>query len=277
MNSEENCKISKIDKFDFNFNKIEFSKVKSKKKKILIIIILILLFLFIFLYFIYFMKIKNIDNINKFIYKEKITNKQIIKKLKFVLSKLVILEKMELSNTKIINFYHNNIYNLLSIKEVLGYKKIRIGNNKDGGYILLNDLKNIKIGYSFGISREISFDKGLADKNIDAFMYDHTINKLPFENPKFHWKKIGLTGKINNRNNMKTLTELIEANGHSKEKNMILKMDIESYEWSVFQYLPFKNLRQFKYIVGEFHFSNSRKVQYYKQITRNPSNISYSL
>ena len=44
---------------------------------------------------------------------------------------------------------------MLSTREVFGYKKVRIGNKGDGGYILLNDLKNIKIGYSFGISREI--------------------------------------------------------------------------------------------------------------------------
>ena len=173
------------------------------------------------------------------------------------------LEIKILSNKeKIFNYNNNNIYYLLSIKEVLGYKKIRIGNKFDGGYILLNDFKNIKIGYSFGISRKISFDKGLADKNIDVFMYDHTINKLPFENSKFHWEKIGLTG-IKNNNNMKTLSELIEENGHSKERNMILKVDIESNEWDVFQYLPINNLRQFKYIVGEFHFSSSNKVKYY--------------
>ena len=83
---------------------------------------------------------------------------------------------------------------LLSTMEVLDYNKIRIGNKTDGGYILLNDLKKIKIAYCFGIDIEISFEKELADKNIDIFMYDHTINKLPFENPKFHWKKIGLCG-----------------------------------------------------------------------------------
>ena len=61
--------------------------------------------------------------------------------------------------------------------------------------IFLNDLKNIKIAYCFGIGSEISFEKELADKNIDIFMYDHIINKLPFENSKFHWKKLGLCGK----------------------------------------------------------------------------------
>ena len=70
---------------------------------------------------------------------------------------------------------------------------MRIGAKNDGGYVLLDDFENIKIAYSFGVSSEISFDKGLADKNIDVYMYDHTIEKLPFSNLKFHWKKIGLT------------------------------------------------------------------------------------
>jgi len=147
--------------------------------------------------------------------------------------------------------------------DVLGYNKIRIGRNADGGYIFLDDFRNIKIAYSFGIANEISFEKELADRSIEIFMYDHTINKLPFENPKFHWKKIGLTGQNINDSNMKTLSELINENGHSKEENMILKIDIESYEWEVFQYLNSSIFRQFKYIVGEFHLSETNKFDYY--------------
>ena len=33
-------------------------------------------------------------------------------------------------------------------------------------------------------------------------MYDHTINNLPFENPKFHWKKIGVGGKNDTNENI---------------------------------------------------------------------------
>ena len=155
---------------------------------------------------------------------------------------------------------------MLRTMEVLGYNKIRIGNKTDGGYILLNDLKNIKIAYCFGIDQEISFEKELADKNIDIFMYDHTINKLPFENSKFHWKKIGLCGKNITKNNMSSLPELIKENGHSKEENMILKMDIESYEWEVLQDLPINIMKKFKYIVGEFHFIGNDELQYYNTI-----------
>ena len=164
------------------------------------------------------------------------------------------LNQKKISNKEKIISNNNNIYNLLSSKEVLGYKKIRIGNNNtDGGYILLNDLKNIKIAYSFGLDFEISFEKELADRNIDVFMYDHTINKLPFENSKFHWKKIGLGGK-NTRENMTTLPELIKENGHSNKENMILKLDIESYEWDELQYLQFKFLENLNILLENFIF-----------------------
>ena len=43
-----------------------------------------------------------------------------------------------------------------------------------------------------------------ADKGIDVYMYDHTIDKLSFENPKFHWKKIGVGGNSDRSNNIQT-------------------------------------------------------------------------
>jgi hypothetical protein len=148
--------------------------------------------------------------------------------------------------------------------KVLGKKKIRIGNKKDGGYVLLDDFDNIKIAYSVGISNETSFDKELADRNIDIFMYDHSIENLPYENPRFHWKKIGLTGRTTIKSQiMKSLDEIILENGHSNEQNLILKLDIESFEWKVFENLPNNILNQFKYIVGEFHFNDFDNINYY--------------
>ena len=59
---------------------------------------------------------------------------------------------------------------------------------------------------------------------------------------------------------MKMLNDLIEENGHRNEKNMILKFDIESSEWDVFQHIFSNILKQFKFIIGEFHFSNENKL-----------------
>lgn len=80
-------------------------------------------------------------------------------------------------------------YRFLSPKKVLGKDLKLIGENHDGGYALLNDFENIKILYSIGIDGEISFDNVLANKNIDVYMYVHTIERLQFQDKNFIGKK----------------------------------------------------------------------------------------
>ena len=128
-------------------------------------------------------------------------------------------------------------------------------------YVILDDLKDIKIAYSFGISKKIQFDKALADRGIDVYMYDHTIKRLPYENPKFHWKKIGISGKKTSYN-LKDLDTLIIENGHTSEKNMILKLDVEHWEWPAINDLNETTLKKFKYILVEYHFYDESKPEY---------------
>lgn len=243
--------LSEIEKLSLN----EFNYLKLKKnidyKFIFYILFSILNLISIFIIIITIKKKTKKKQLN--------LKEQLFEKLNSIEANLKRIEDNTLIYQK--NF---NIYNFFCSHEIVGHKKIRIGRKADGGYIFLDDFKNIKIAYSFGISREISFDKELADKNIDIYMYDHTINSLPFKNPRFHWKKIGLSGLISNGINLKTLPEILKENGHYKENNMILKLDIESNEWSVFQNLPISILNKFKYIVGEFHFSSKKKYNYFR-------------
>ena len=46
-------------------------------------------------------------------------------------------------------------------------------------------------------------------------------------NSRFHWKKIGLIGRNTTKNNMKTLSQLIEDNGHLNEN----KKDFSNYDF----------------------------------------------
>ena len=160
------------------------------------------------------------------------------------------------------------IYHLISPKKVIGKKRILIGDKKDGSYILLDDFKDIKIAYSFGISNKIEFDKALADRGIDIYMYDHTINKLPYYNSKFHWQKIGITGNNQTNDKLKTLEELIFINGHNLEKNMILKIDVEHSEWNSLNNLPDNILNQFKYILIEYHFYKKNYIKLYYNVLK---------
>ena len=62
--------------------------------------------------------------------------------------------------------------------------------------------------------------------------------------------------------NLKTLNELLIENGHTQERNMILKIDIENNEWDTLNEITDNVLNQFKYIIMEFHFWNI--AQYYR-------------
>ena len=138
----------------------------------------------------------------------------------------------------------------------MGKKRKLYGPKSDGGYVLLDNISDIKIAYSFGIGGTADFDKELADNNIDVYMYDHTIENLPIQNRKFHYFKIGLSGKSNKNKNLKSLEEILEQNEHLYEKNMILKIDIEYNEWESLIDVSEELLIKFKYILIEFHFKN---------------------
>lgn len=254
MKDNERNIISDIDKLNLNeFN--SFYKIKKNRPKYFYFLLLIVISLS-SLSIIFILKIEKQKLINKFI---EMNNNQLKKEYKSIFNdnkflkqdinnynnKIKLIEKAQNLQQIKINYlsnYINNIYSFDIIKifrpmNVLGYQKIRIGRKSDGGYIILNDFKDIQIAYSFGISREISFEKELADRNIDIYMYDHTISGLPFQNKKFHWKKMGLSSEFTANSNMKTLKELLTENGHLTQQNMILKIDIESSEWNVFQEL----------------------------------------
>ena len=164
------------------------------------------------------------------------------------------------------------IYNYLFPKKVLGKKRKLIGGKKSTSYVLLDDLDGIKIAYSIGIGPidwYLSFDQELADKNIDIFMYDHTINKLAYENPKFHFHKIGLSGNSNNKDStLNSLYQMLEKNNHLKEKNMILKVDCEGCEWNALLDFPEELLKNFKFMVFELHFHSRDFVLFTKVLSK---------
>ena len=172
--------------------------------------------------------------------------------------------------------YYNNddscLYKYFCPKKVVGKNLKLYGLMRDGGYILTEDLKNVKIAYSFGVDGEYSFDMHLADNDIDVYMYDPFIKGLDFSQynlnnsqdfknnadyyqKKLHFFKIGITGS-KKQNNMKTLQEILNDNGHSNEKDMILKMDVEGSEWDSLNELSEDFLKKFKYITLELHLGN---------------------
>jgi len=147
-----------------------------------------------------------------------------------------------------------DIVSLFSPMDVKGGKYVRVGSNYDGGYVMLDDFQKEKVdaAYSFGICDDVSWDEAIANRGIDVFMFDHTIDRLPKYHPKFHYFKMGVTGYEKGAN-LKTLGELIIENGHTTCKNLIMKMDVEGCEWDTFTETKSDVISQFSQIVVEFH------------------------
>lgn len=129
---------------------------------------------------------------------------------------------------------------------------IRVGRDFDGGYVMVDDLTRIDAAYSFGINDDVSWDEAIAGRGIEVYLYDHTIEKLPKENPRFHFFNKGLTGHKKGEQ-LGTLEEFIAANHHQESRNLLLKMDIEGCEWDVFHQTSSATISQFSQIVLEFH------------------------
>ena len=124
------------------------------------------------------------------------------------------------------NYLKRRIY---PFKLPYGYIKKRYGGENDGSYVFLENLfDKSKFVYSYGIGNESSglcFDKHAADLGKKIYMYDGSIKELSLEHNNFIFKSEYLyKNKIKNH---------IIENGHLMEDHMVLKMDIEGYEYEV--------------------------------------------
>jgi hypothetical protein len=134
----------------------------------------------------------------------------------------------------------------------VGHSKVRLGSEHDGGYVCLDDWKEISTVYSFGTANNDDWDYDVARKGIVVRQFDYTVDSGPHshENLKFEMAKIVPTGL--ECAGEESITSLNKKYVQKKE-SAILKIDIEGDEWPVFESTPEKDLEVFAQIICEFH------------------------
>ena len=146
-----------------------------------------------------------------------------------------------------------HILSLLRPMDVVGKRLVRKGRPNDGGYLMVDSgLKGV-VAYSLGINDDVSWDLDMVALGCQIYQYDHTIDALPQDHPNFHWFKTGIAGRPSPDGVLQPLGDLIVRNGHAGRHDLILKMDIEGYEWDVFEAMDRETLTQFSQIVIEVH------------------------
>lgn len=140
--------------------------------------------------------------------------------------------------------------NLLPLLTTYEYpRKIRLGNNHDGGYVIA-DLAGGYDGYiSAGVGDDASFCAAFitAYQTMNNHAFDGTISVLPSNFPStltFVKKNIGIHENSDETN----LSELLNSG-----KNLFLKMDIEGGEVPWLNQVSFEHLSHIKQLVIEFH------------------------
>ena len=129
---------------------------------------------------------------------------------------------------------------------------IRIGDkNKDGGYLVPNDLRNIEAIFSPGVSTNWSFEEECIKKGIKkAYLADGSVNpKIKNENIHFIKKFIG----SKKSSDFITLENWIKTSKIKENSDLMLQMDIEGWEYDVIKSTSSETLNKFRIILVEFH------------------------
>lgn len=141
------------------------------------------------------------------------------------------------------------ISDLLRIYDPVGKDFIRLGNDFDGGYVIVNTLDSLDAVLALGVGADISFEAALSVyvKRID--LYDHTVNGLPTPIENANFNKLGISDHADP--NFVTLAQALKS--FDDADKILLKMDIESSEWGVIANSPADVIGSFQQIVVEFH------------------------
>lgn len=127
---------------------------------------------------------------------------------------------------------------------------IRIGGESDGGYLIPDDLDDVDICFSPGVSNVADFELALASRGIKCFLADYSVDSAPVEHSLFRFDK----KYLGNTDNQMCMTLESWVNRYAPDQNeLILQMDIEGSEYSVLHVSSLELLRKFRIMTVEFH------------------------
>lgn len=126
---------------------------------------------------------------------------------------------------------------------------IRIGGDKDGGYLIPNDFTGIGAVFSPGVDVTASFEEYFLGLGIPCFLMDASVKKPPIAHPLLSFRRSFL-GPVSSRDYLSLEDWIMDFTGRGE---FILQLDIEGDEWEVLSKLEPEVLLRFRFIVLELH------------------------
>ncbi len=134
-----------------------------------------------------------------------------------------------------------------------GIELVRIGPENDGGYLLPDDLDGIRHAFSPGVSNESGFEAELADRGMQVFLADHSVDAPAVNHPRFVFDK-RFVGCLTDERYI-TLDDWHAAKlGADPDTELLLQMDIEGAEYETLLAASPGLLARFRIMVIELHW-----------------------
>jgi hypothetical protein len=130
--------------------------------------------------------------------------------------------------------------------------RVRIGPDRDGGYVVVKDFKLNQAVISYGIGTEYGFERELAHRGYDVYMFDHTIESINADSDRMKFYREGISGVSKPENNLYSIEDHL-AKYDVEGDHLILKLDAEGAEIDAIGMASETCLRRFEQIVLEIH------------------------
>ena len=128
---------------------------------------------------------------------------------------------------------------------------VRLGPDGDGGYLVPDDLDGVAACFSPGVSTESGFERACAERGMDVFLADKSVNGPAEAHPRFHFSPVFVGATADD--DFTTLDAWVAASGVAPGADLLLQMDVEGFEYEALLSASPALLRRFRVVVVEVH------------------------
>ena len=149
---------------------------------------------------------------------------------------------------------------------------LRFGSRYDGGYLIPDDLEGIHACFSPGIGRVSGFEKDCANRGMNVFLADASVDAPVEQHERFHFSKVFI-GRAPKENYI-SLNDWVTCSLNGDSGDLLLQMDIEGSEYEVINDTSTELFQRFRIIVIEFHgipWLNKDKINAFKKLLKTHS------
>ena len=179
--------------------------------------------------------------------------KYVFVQIKHILADLLIPLQVKFSSNSELSSSREQVLGLLRLMKPVASPKpmVRLGPAGDGGYLVPDDLEDIKACFSPGVSDEAGFELSFASRGVPCFLADASVPEAPVKHENIFFEPLFL-GPTSDSKRFISLEDWV----NQKELgagDLVLQMDIEGAEYEVLTSAPLQILKRFRLIAIELH------------------------